>query len=115
MHAAGRRLGDRVHHDEQGTLRVAVPLPQFADYLQLGTAQLRRSGAKEPAVACSLIQLFKDVGWCAASEDRRQVCAGHIWLMLEDAMREIAHPADAEPVQSEGVTALTALVADHPS
>jgi hypothetical protein len=28
---AGRRLGDRLHHDVQGTLRVAVPLPQFAD------------------------------------------------------------------------------------
>jgi uncharacterized membrane protein len=47
---AGRRLGDRLHRDAQGTLRVAVPLLQFADYLRLGTAQLRRSGAKEPAV-----------------------------------------------------------------
>jgi uncharacterized membrane protein len=35
---ARRRLGDRCYHDEQGTLRVAVPLPQFADYLRLGTA-----------------------------------------------------------------------------
>lgn len=47
---AGRRLGDRLHHDAQGTLRLAVPLPQFADYLRLGTAQIRRSGAKEPAL-----------------------------------------------------------------
>ena len=59
---AGRRLGDRLYHDEQETLRVAVPLPQFADYLRLSTAQIRRSGAKEPAVARSLIQLLKDVG-----------------------------------------------------
>jgi uncharacterized membrane protein len=112
---AGRRLGDRVYHDEQGTLRIAVPLPQFADYLRLGTAQLRRAGAKEPAVACSLIQLFNDVGRCAASDDRRQACAKHIWLVLEDAMREIAQPADAEPVQAEGAVALAALAADRPS
>ena len=43
---AGRRLGDRLYHDEQGTLRVAVPLPLFADYLRLGTAQIRRSGPR---------------------------------------------------------------------
>jgi uncharacterized membrane protein len=111
---AGRRLGDRLYHDEQDMLRVAVPCPQFADYLQLGTAQIRRSGAKEPAVAGSLIQLFKDVGRCAVSEDRRQACARHIWLVLEDARREIAQAADAEPVQAEGAAALTALSANRP-
>jgi uncharacterized membrane protein len=85
---AGRRLGDRHYHDKQGTLRVAVPLPQFADYLRLGTAQIRRSGAKEPAVARSLIQLFKDVGGSAVSDDRRRACARHIWLVLDDAKRD---------------------------
>jgi Predicted membrane protein (DUF2254) len=69
---AGRRLGDQLYHDEQETLRVAVPLPQFADYLRLGTTQIRRSGAKEPAVARSLIQLLKDVGGRAVSKDRRR-------------------------------------------
>jgi uncharacterized membrane protein len=56
---AGRRLGDRLHRDEHGMVRAAVPLPQFADYLRLGTAQIRRSGAKEPAVARSLIRLLR--------------------------------------------------------
>jgi uncharacterized membrane protein len=111
---AGRRLGDRLYHDEQGMLRVAVPRPQFADYLRLGTAQIRRSGAAEPAIAGSLIQLFRDVGGCAVSEDRRRACARHIWLVLEDARREIAQAADAEPVQAEGAAALTALGANRP-
>jgi uncharacterized membrane protein len=109
---AGRRLGDRRYHDEQGTLRVAVPLPQFADYLRLGTAQIRRSGAKEPAVTRSLIQLFKDVGSRALSDDRRRACARHIWLVLEDAERETAQPADVEAVQADGAAALAALGAD---
>jgi uncharacterized membrane protein len=111
---AGRRLGDRLYHDEQGTLRVAVPLPLFADYLRLGTAQIRRSGAKEPAVARSLIQLFKDVGSSAVREDRRRACARHIWLVLEDAERETAQPADLETVQADGAAALAALGADRP-
>ncbi len=109
---AGRRLGDRLYHDEQGTLRVAVPLPQFVDYLRLGTAQIRRSGAKEPAVARSLIQLLKDVGGSAVSDDRRRACARHIWLVLEDAKRETAQPADVEAVQADGAAALAALGAD---
>jgi uncharacterized membrane protein len=111
---AGRRLGDRLYADEQGTLRVAVPLPTFADYLRLGTAQIRRYGAKEPAVTRSLIQLFKDVGASALSEDRRCVCARHIWLVLEDAKRETAQPADVEMVLADGASALGALGADRP-
>ena len=109
---ARRRLGDRLYHDEQGTLRVAVPLPQFGDYLRLGTAQIRRSGAKEPAVTRSLIQLFKDVGGSAVGDDRRRACARHIWLVLEDAKRETAQPADVEAVQADGAAALAALGAD---
>jgi uncharacterized membrane protein len=109
---ARRRLGDRLYHDEQGTLRVAVPLPKFGDYLRLGTAQIRRSGAKEPAVARSLIQLFKDVGSSAVGDDRRRACARHIWLVLEDAKRETAQPADVEAVQADGAAALAALGAD---
>jgi uncharacterized membrane protein len=110
---AARRLGDRLYYDEQRALRLAVPLPRFADYLGLGTDQLRRSGVKEPAVACSLVQLFRDVGGNAISDDRRGSCAHHIWLVLEDAKREIAQPADAEPVLADGAAALTALGAGH--
>jgi hypothetical protein len=39
----------------------------------------------------------------------------HIWLVLEDARREIAQPADAEPVQAERAVALAALDADRPN
>jgi hypothetical protein len=48
------------------------------------------------------------------SQDRRQACARHIWLVLEDAKRETAQPADAEAVLADGAAALAALGADHP-
>jgi len=95
-------------------LRVAVPLPQFADYLRLGTAQIRRYGAKEPALTRSLIQLLKDVGSSAATEDRRTEVARHIWLVLEDAKRETAQPADVEAVVADAAAAFSALGTDHP-
>ncbi len=111
---ARRRLGDRLHHDEQGTLRVAVPLPTFDDYLVRSTAQIRRSGAGEPALARSLIELLGDVGASTVSEQRRAACARHIWLVLEDAKRETAQPADMDAVLADGTAALGALGARHP-
>ena len=96
-------------------LRVAVPLPEFADYLRLGTAQIRRSEAKERAVAGSLIQLWKDVGGRAVSEERRGACTRHLWLVLEDAKRETAQPTDVEAVQADGAAAPATLGTDRPS
>ena len=111
---AGRRLGDWLCHDGQGTLRVAIPLPDFAEYLVRSTAQIRRFGAAEPALTRSLIQLLRDVGTSTVSDERRAACAHHLWLVLEDAKRETAQPADLQAVVEDGAAALSALEADHP-
>ena len=111
---ARRRLGDWLCRDEHGTVRVAMPFPGFADYLKLGTAQIRRFGAKEPAVARSLIQLLNNVRSSATSEDRRKDCACHLRLVLEDAKRETAQPADMENLLADEAAALSALGADGP-
>ncbi|MDK2744637.1 MAG: DUF2254 domain-containing protein [Nitrospira sp.] len=111
---ARRRLGDRLYRDEQGTVRVAIPFPGFADYLQLSTGQIRRFGAKEPTVVRSLIQLLKNVCTSTASQDRRAAAARHIRLALEGAKREIAQAADAESLLAYGDEVLRALAAGHP-
>jgi uncharacterized membrane protein len=108
---AHRRLGDWLCRDEHGSVRVAVPFPSFADYLRLGTAQVRRFGAKEPTVARSLTQLLKNVCSSAASADRRLAAARHIRLVLEDAKRETAQSADVEDLLADGAAALSALEA----
>lgn len=111
---ARRRLGDQLYRDEQGTVRVAIPFPGFADYLQLGTGQIRRFGAKEPAVARSLIQLLKNVCISTASEDRRMAAVRHIQLVLEEAKREITESTDMKSVLADGDEALSELAASHP-
>ena len=78
------------------------------------TAQIRRFGAAEPALTRSLIQLLRDVGTSTASDERRAACAHHLWLVLEDAKRETAQPADLQAVVEDGAAALSALGADHP-
>jgi uncharacterized membrane protein len=116
------RLGDWIVRDDQGELRVAVPRPKFPDYLRLGTAQIRRFGAAEPAVTRALIVLLRDVGTSSATEDRRHACVRHIRLVLDDARRATAQPADIEAVAAEAAAALRLLgvdpsdvLADRPS
>jgi uncharacterized membrane protein len=109
---ASLRLGDWVVRDAQGELRVAVPRPKFADYLRLGTAQIRRFGAGEPALTRSLIVLLRDVGTNSATEERRHACVRHIRLVLEAATRATRQPADVEAVAAEAATALRLLGAD---
>jgi uncharacterized membrane protein len=116
------RLGDWIVRDDQGELRVAVPRPKFPDYLRLGTAQIRRFGAAEPAVTRALIVLLRDVGTSSATEDRRHACVRHIRLVLDDARRATAQPADVEAVTAEAAAALRLLgvdpsdvLADRPS
>lgn len=106
------RLGDWIVRDDQGELRVAVPRPKFPDYLRLGTAQIRRFGAAEPAVTRALIVLLRDVGTSSATEDRRHACVRHIRLVLDDARRATAQPADVEAVTDEAAAALRLLGVD---
>ena len=109
---ARRRLGDWTIHDAEGVLRVAVPRPRFPDYLRLGTAQIRRFGAAEPALTRSLIVLLRDVGISSATEDRRHACVRHIRLVLDDARRATAQPADVEAIAAEAAGALRLLGVD---
>jgi uncharacterized membrane protein len=103
---ASLRLGDWTVHDPQGKLGVAVPRPRFPDHLRLGGAQLRRSRVKEPALTRALIALLRDVGVSSATEDRRHACIRHIHLVLDDARRATAQPADVEAITAEAATAL---------
>ena len=106
------RLGDWMIRDGDGELRAAVPRPTFPDYLRLGTAQIRRFGAAEPGLTRALIVLLRDAGASSATEDRRRACAHHIRLVLDDARRATAQPADVEAVAAEAATALRAVGED---
>jgi uncharacterized membrane protein len=106
------RLGDWIIRDGDGELRVAVPRPKFPDYLRLGTAQIRRFGAAEPGLTRALIVLLRDAGISSATEDRRHACVRHIRLVLDDARRATAQPADVEAIATEAATALRLLGAD---
>jgi len=99
-----RRLGWLVGTDEQGRARVVVKRPSFAEYLGLACDQPRRYGAKEPVVVGALLDLL---GNCAPSVDpsRKEDLRRHVRLVLADAEREIAQPADLERIRSKASAA----------
>ncbi|HEU4397542.1 MAG TPA: DUF2254 family protein [Actinomycetota bacterium] len=106
---AGRRLGDHLGRDAAGAVRAAVPFAGFADYLRLATAQIRRYGAKEPGVARALLRLLDAAGERVADPERRGAVARHVRLVMADAERETAQPADAAAVLADGAAVLARL------
>ncbi|SDE51139.1 DUF2254 domain-containing protein [Rhodococcus tukisamuensis] len=89
---ARRDLGPLVLATTGGS--VTVPAYDFADYLDLACAQIRRYGSREPTVALALIRLLRDCAVVTAEADRRVAIAGQLRLIVDDATRDIVQPAD---------------------
>jgi uncharacterized membrane protein len=98
---AVRPLGDDIAYDAQGHTLVIVPGRRFGDYLGTMCGLIRRYGAGEPALALALLRLLDD---CASlvPNDRSRLLAisEQATLILSDAEREIAQPADVGSVRA---------------
>jgi len=110
---AVRPLGDDIAHDPAGTVAVIVPGRRFADYLDTMCGLIRRYGAREPTVALALLCLLDD---CAAlvtdNTTRTTAILEQAALILDDAERDIAQPADAVAVRTAAM-ALQHRLDDH--
>jgi uncharacterized membrane protein len=109
---AAHRLGDAVAFDSSGTARVIVPGIPFDEYVKLCCAQIRRFGSREPAVVRRLLRMLDlAAAMCEADSDRREALALHVRLVLEDAQRDIAQPADFDLIRSEGIEVMGRVTA----
>ncbi|TWP35210.1 DUF2254 domain-containing protein [Leekyejoonella antrihumi] len=97
---AVRPLGPVVRSDPTGCA-VVLPARNFADYLSTMCGLIRRYGASEPTVSVALLRLLES---CAAvlpsGHPRRADLASQGQLILTDADREVANPADRLSVQT---------------
>src|SRR6478609_8133727 len=99
-HLVRRPLGSQRIRDDTGTIRVVVPGRDLSYYLDLATGQIRRYGCAEPRVDRALLRVLATTGtFCHDPADRRLI-AGHVRLVVEDAERTVAQPADLEPVRA---------------
>jgi uncharacterized membrane protein len=112
---AVRPLGDYVASDPTGTGVVIVPARRFGDYLATMCGLIRRYGSSEPTLSVALLRLLANCAavlpddparWAALSEQAD--------LILNDAMREIAQPADTLAVQAAAQDLRATITARRP-
>jgi len=111
---AKRPLGNHVVRD--GSAAVIIPGRRFPDYLAVMCGLIRRYGAREPTVAYALLRLL---GSCAdiAGGDRERCAAieEQARIVLADAEREIAQPADLALVHAEAQAVRQAVAGHRPA
>jgi uncharacterized membrane protein len=110
---ARRRLGTHVARD--GLVAVIVPARRFGEYLAVRCGLIRRYGAGEPTVAHALLRLLSNCAAVAGDDPER--CAAideQARIVVSDAEREVAQPADLGFTHAEAESVFQA-VARHRS
>jgi uncharacterized membrane protein len=98
---AARPVGDYLAIDDQQGVAVIIPGRRFGDYLATMCGLIRRYGSKEPTVLLALLRLLEACAVVVRNEpDRWMAIDEQAHLILDDAEREIAQPADSAPVRA---------------
>ena len=108
-HLVRRPLGAQRLRDHAGTIRVIAPGRDLSYYLDLATGQIRRYGCAEPRVDRALLRVLGTTGTFCHDPDDRRLLASHVQLVVSDAERTVAQPADLEPVRTHAATVLAQL------
>jgi uncharacterized membrane protein len=109
---AKRPLGNHVVRDSNGAA-VIVPGRSFPDYLAVMCGLIRRYGAREPTVAHALLRLLSNCATVAGGDPERSTAIEEqARIVIADAEREIAQPADLALAHAEA-EALHQVVAAH--
>jgi uncharacterized membrane protein len=103
----GRELGPRVLRDEDGTVRVVLSRPGFADLLDLAVSQSRRYGAADPAVLARLAALLEEVAWCVRTPEQRAAVTGQL-----ARLRATAEDQDFDETERAALRRQTSRVQD---
>ena len=110
---ARRPLGIHVARDGQGI--VIVPARRFGDYLAVMCGLIRRYGAGEPTVAHALLRLLGNCAAVAGDDPaHRAAIAEQARIIVSDAEREVAQPADLVLAHAEAESVLR-TVTGHPT
>jgi uncharacterized membrane protein len=97
---ARREHGTAVQATAAGTT-VTIPSYSFEDYLDLSCAQIRRFGSREPTVARELIGLLSSTAHTTQEPGRHAAIRRQLDLLVDDAARDVAQPADLDAVRDD--------------
>jgi uncharacterized membrane protein len=94
---------------------VVVPARQFGDYLAVMCGLIRRYGAGEPTVAHALLRLLGNCAAVAGDDPEHGAAIGEqARIIVTDAEREVAQPADLTFVRAEAESVLQAVARPRP-
>jgi uncharacterized membrane protein len=85
---------------EDGVVRVHVPVPDFAVHMETVCSNVRLTAAHRPRIMLALLRLLEVVGSATTSDERRQVIARHVELVVSDSERLIENAYDLEPLHA---------------
>lgn len=77
----GRDPGPEHVADDDGRIRVVLPLPTLRDLLDMAMDQPRKYGAADPAVADRLLGLLHELAWCDRERQYREEILDHLEQM----------------------------------
>ena len=98
---AVRPLGPVVRSDPASGCSVVVPGRGFADYLSTMCGLIRRYGASEPTLSLAMLRLLDNcLSVLPQEHPRRAAVRSEAQLILTDAEREVANPADLVAVRA---------------
>ena len=98
---ATRPLGSQQLVDSGGTVRVHVPARDWAYFVDLGLGQVRRFGHTEPRVVLALLRVARDLGTLCSGARTRSL-REYVTVLLDDVRRDVAQPADRDPLLERG-------------
>ncbi|MCW3768196.1 MULTISPECIES: DUF2254 domain-containing protein [Paenarthrobacter] len=87
---AEREGGPEQLTDDEGRVRVVLPLPSLPELLGLAMTQIRHYGATDPEVARRLLQLLHELAFCDRKRSLRMVILEHL-DHLRDAITASSH------------------------
>lgn len=90
---ARAECGTELRRDDAGRVRVVLPAPDFASYLELATGQIARYGAGEPAVMIRLLDMLAELA--AVVDESNRADLGHTADKI-DAFARQATATDAD-------------------
>ena len=98
-------------------MHVRVPGRDLRYFVDLACGQIRRYGAAEPRVMAALLRVLGNTGRSCPDAESRAVVVNQVELVLLDAERATAQPADLQTVRAAGTALLGRLASasDEPA
>ena len=95
---------------------VIVPARRFGDYLAVMCGLIRRYGASEPTLANALLRLLGNCAVVATDDPERYAAIEEqARIIVSDAEREVAQPADLNLTHAEAKSVLQTIATHRPT